>query len=132
MNVVTLSLSGNTIDYKDINHKIEDFFSSNGINSKMSFFFLQTLSYSAVGQIHSTPASAVGVAIMFSTVHLSRIILFKWMMQKCLLSQSVCRANEKLRLMHELTMKQHSVLTKYRIPNENLQSRTLHLVFYCI
>ena len=26
VNVVTLSLSGNTINHKDINHKIEDFF----------------------------------------------------------------------------------------------------------
>ena len=77
--------------------KYRDYFSLNGINSKMSFF-LQTLSYSAVGQIHTKPASAVGVAIMFSTVHLSRIIIFKGMMQKCLLSQSVCRANGKLRL----------------------------------
>ena len=29
------------------------------------------------------------------------------------------RADGKLRLKHELTMKHHLVLTKYRIPNEN-------------
>ena len=99
---VTLSLRGYTIDHKDIKYKIEDFFSSNGINSKMSFFCKRYLTPPLV-------RSTVSVVIMFSTVHLSRIIIFQWVMQKCLLSQSVCIANGKLRLKHELTIKQHSV-----------------------
>ena len=56
VNVVTLSLSGYTIDHKDTNHKIEVFFfSSNGINSKMSFFCKRYLTPPLVRSIRHPP-----------------------------------------------------------------------------